>query len=172
MTRRLFNLRTALSLLLCVAVVGLWVRSRFRADHVHLEFAAGAGSGAVTRYLFTEPGVLGYGWSIDRDHRGSGQWDLSYRESEPSWFHYSWLVPEVSEWVTLDSPHGTPPESVTYTVPSWMLVLALAARPAIVARRVLSKHGRRGAGVCQSCGYDLRATPGRCPECGTGRING
>jgi len=46
------------------------------------------------------------------------------------------------------------------------LMIAMGT-PLIVRRLAAAWHRRRQAsGACAACGYDLRATPGRCPECG------
>lgn len=49
-------------------------------------------------------------------------------------------------------------------LPYWLLLCATAILPFSL---VLSITKRKTApGCCRHCGYDLRATPNRCPECG------
>lgn len=50
--------------------------------------------------------------------------------------------------------------------PFWVLAVAFAAGPSIRAARHWRRRHRRTFGLCPACGYDLRATPDRCPECG------
>jgi hypothetical protein len=60
-----------------------------------------------------------------------------------------------------------------YTVPFWFLSLVFGVLPGAWARMRWRQWRRarlarlRQAGVCPSCGYDLRASPDQCPECGT-----
>jgi hypothetical protein len=52
-------------------------------------------------------------------------------------------------------------------VPHWALVLALCLCSTWIGRAGHRRHPPQG--LCPGCGYDLRATPGRCPECGLKR---
>lgn len=55
------------------------------------------------------------------------------------------------------------------TVPIWSLICvsgALTVPGMIQFRRKLKSSRLTHAGLCSACGYDLRATPERCPECG------
>jgi hypothetical protein len=55
------------------------------------------------------------------------------------------------------------------TAPHWSVVAASGALPLLWLAAGARDRRRRLRGErnqCPSCGYDLRATPGRCPECG------
>jgi len=163
MKARLLNWTAALSLPLLAAVGTLWVRSYIVAD----EFSTARGA------IISLKGRIGvlraYGAEPDLDPAGR-----AYGAHDPDTLNYAIAVslqPNPGEWSLGDSFHfirkTRPGGGLALAVfPHWALALAAAAAPAAwVVRRY--RHRRRGPGRCVTCGYDLRATPDQCPECGT-----
>ena len=74
-----------------------------------------------------------------------------------------------SYWHTLQAWSGIypPNRNNEYVVPYWsvfLISLIPMTCSAIIQRRKAIRCARFG--LCPTCGYDLRATPDRCPECG------
>ena len=86
---------------------------------------------------------------------------------------------EPTTGTTIVTDHRTPPRGVLprglpftsvptrdVAVPHWLPALLLSLAPARRLVRRLQCRRRARAGLCPRCGYDLRATRDRCPECG------
>jgi hypothetical protein len=63
----------------------------------------------------------------------------------------------------IDNDH--PPYRFRFRMPS--LAVIFAVLPLAWVAKITIFRSRRRDGQCAKCGYDLRATPARCPECGT-----
>ena len=65
-------------------------------------------------------------------------------------------------------PDGVAHET-TIWIPLWLFGILFAAYPVAVWIKHANRLERVAAGRCAHCGYDLRTTPDRCPECGAAR---
>ena len=165
MKRRIFNAIAVASAVLCVAMVGLWVRSYSTGDQV-------AFSGS--NYIFGISSNEGWLWFYkgrrflpNRDGEG-----FIYRSSPPP------VRPadRISNWNEVyTGDHAWGASYRCFVVAAWKvssILLLLAARPLLISaesaiRKWWRSNNERNRGICRRCGYDLRATPERCPECGT-----
>jgi hypothetical protein len=119
-------------------------------------------------------------YPVARDRNMSEGWRFWYTDDYspyPIEFHTSELQYDLyfagfqlvrGDWTWTDKPdlrHHHQLRSVT--IPLWCPVIVFAIAPGIVAARWFLRRRRFSKGCCTACGYDLRATPARCPECGT-----
>jgi hypothetical protein len=183
MSRKLFTFAAAVSVALCVATVsGLWWRSHARQDAAWYVTSSGD-----SYFIASAGGSIVLGWAQGEDSQGNeaAQGGHSYTftfdetkrvigtQSGGSFFTRAGLARALTyvPWGWRDegsSVHLT--DARCLVIPDWLILLILTLAGWQVVRSVRRLRQRRrlqSAGRCLACGYDLRATPGRCPECGT-----
>jgi hypothetical protein len=166
MKRCLLNLLTALSLLLCVAVAALWVRSYRRCD-VLVRPARAGDRACVT----SEFGLLVFEWEAATPGAVQSGWEYFATPVPRRWpVRRGPAVVEAYRDTVRHFVRLPPAALYGVAVPHWLVLLPAAALPVrhfARRRRTRLRDANLAAGKCGRCGYDLRGTPGRCPECGT-----
>jgi hypothetical protein len=180
---RMFRLLiTGLSLLLCLGLSLLWMRSYHTVDTLVFPqrdsdgttyYRMGDSYGGVVNWSIAAGGYLGFApWHTTMFGPGR-RWE---------WTHSPWYV-ATNGWnlpkfryrsTDLKLPHGRHVKAHDVRAPYWAL-LAVAILPLLFrSSRVIGywrRRRRRARGLCARCGYDLRGGQDVCPECGTGKID-
>ena len=180
--RRLFTILSALSLLLFVAVCVLWVRSAKHYDRLDYKWVSEppisrrtyiitsyAGQCRVAFVAFDLKQVpanpVQGGWAYQSAARSTtpGVMWPPYRESAFS-TEFAFTRRPWAGTTVFGSAASVTDWSVAF--PVWVAVVLSGVLPAGWSVMRLRKRIAGQRGHCPSCGYDLRATPRRCPECG------
>jgi hypothetical protein len=185
MKRRLLNLLTAVSLLLAALVAVQWYRGYRVQDSLSVRRVVGT-PGVLLEERFNVVTCTGGLWfSIDsasddgrydssviadwRQRHGLG-WQLLHRTySNP--FYPSFQDGRIHRFgFHLSSDRSGTSGATHVVVPMWFAMACTAALPVawvvVAGRRWRRERRRARVGLCPVCGYDLRATPEKCPECG------
>lgn len=163
--KRLFTIAAALSLLLALAVGGVWVRSYWVYDHWFGD------AGHHTIVIIQADGCM---MAIRRTFMGGPNLTWTYRTASRD------RIPaaDLRDYWADATGSGRDPNRVFgihawdraqgFIIRDWLaLILALLMPVTWLVLRIRRPDARRRRGLCPTCGYDLRATPDRCPECGT-----
>ena len=178
MRRRLFNLAAAVSLVLFLATCVMWVRSYHNWDSVHYCTEINRASDQTYYACHSDEGTISFHLAfLSKAAVSWAPWAAGFRvETRPV------VDPVTAERYLKSIAHdgvyrfgfgfvrrpilGGGDLSAVF-VPHWCIALVCAV--GLVPQLVVSQRDRvrRHHKRCPTCGYDLRATPARCPECGT-----
>ena len=169
MRARVPRYASILSVLLFAATVVMWVRSDTAEDAVHIARIP----------LLPDGATLALASSTGRIHAFYENHGRPIPSSRPS------ITRPLDGYITVTalSEAYTRPNALGFgfkrvpgtragigwalTVPHYAFCALFAALPAVRIWLLVRSSNARRSGRCASCGYDLRATPDRCPECGT-----
>ena len=163
MKRFLFNSFSILSLALCLITAALWGRSQFVTYSAgrgwsHFGLEAETFRGAISLLYVTDESKPDQHWNVDASPPESVD-DEAAGRMFPFHHHFAGFV------IVAGPVYGA--RVMDLAVPFWFIILMLLILPAIRLRTALRERRHRKRGHCESCGYDLRASLDRCPECGT-----
>jgi|SRR5579884_4439484 len=178
MKRRLVTIAAPVSLLLCIATAWLWARTSH--DSGELIFVRMRSDGTIGNYgIISNGGRLLLMSLVDEGmpvgHPDS-HWVVRFETGDQS-------VVDVADGPTVRDAvhdfghefhgfgfvdeHTAAERFATVMAPHWFALLLFASGPTFVAVARWSRAARRQRrGLCVRCGYDLRASHERCPECG------
>jgi hypothetical protein len=158
---------TVLSLALCLATAAVWARSYLRCDLIRVYTAdhraawlVETGRGrlqvgmAGEQLLPVEVEEVPSSYLLHVSGEPSATYPLPRRLLGLGWGPRVDLPP----WITRRN---------AIAVPLGYLVVLCGVLPGLRALQSRRKRRRSLIGHCRRCGYDLRATPHRCPECGS-----
>jgi hypothetical protein len=172
MRHALWNVATTISLLICGAVAVCWVRSfwvrdaiEFSRDGERWEVASEFGRlrvGNAPQLRMDIAALANLNKQLGPDGRSDRPPDIRdyFPEQQRLMRKVKRAVPDA---------RGMPQPRLQlrqYGLPHWGAMAAAALLPAAWWRARARRQRRIARGLCVTCGYDLRASPDRCPECG------
>jgi len=159
MKRRVFNILSAVSLVVALAVAALWVRSSWVIDspqivsnHSVLNITSVRGRIEIRHYHFLSGIPVG---------AVSGWYTFSAAQYKDVNIGGWAFLGFVCDWGSFSGV-----DTIVIVLPSWALMALAIAPPTYWFHRRRKRKRRLSHGLCLSCGYDLRASKDKCPECG------
>ncbi|HEY7088040.1 MAG TPA: hypothetical protein VH518_08125 [Tepidisphaeraceae bacterium] len=172
--RTIFDATVAVFVL---ATASLWLRSLWVVDGItwtnssfFVNLFSSGGRVVFTWFEYPNRTASPPGWSFSRSSRAASPPFWESGEPQHGWRfagfeHADWWpmgnTNKLSVWFFVPTHHLT-------AVPYWF-ILTLLLTPIALLRLLVSLRSRSRARrmLCAECGYDLRASRERCPECGT-----
>lgn len=160
MNRKLFIVVWSPSLLMIMITAGMWARSYWIYDGISWRWEN------VLAGIQSKAGRISLNWTGDMPVPG-GYGRRSFSLGTQPHFSDLWdfRLEHFMVWAGANPPYKALTNHVL-TMPYWFPLLPWILSIGIMQLRRRRRHRHLAMGLCLRCGYDLRATPDRCPECG------